>query len=363
MRTMLIASGDLWAGAEVMVFHLCFCLSNISDFELLVVLLNRGRLAKELEALGVQVRVVDELRLSLPDLIRRVRTLVGAFSPEVIHSHRGKESILAWIASGGGGKIKLVATQHGMPEEAKRGKLLQDRMRNFACFRLLSCCFDRTVLVSEEMRQALLHSYGFTEDNVTVIHNGICIPEKVHSRNRKRFIVGSAGRFFPVKDFSLLVDVARLVVVKNDLVDFAVAGDGPLFYELNEKIKRLGLQNRFYLLGHQDDMEAFYSGIDVYINTSVHEGTPMSVLEALSYRLPVIAPRVGGFPEIIEDRKNGFLVDGRNPETFAERILELLNPKLKESMSSAARERAVLAFSREAMAMKYCQLYKDLCRG
>ncbi|KAB2889090.1 MAG: glycosyltransferase family 4 protein [Desulfobulbaceae bacterium] len=361
MRTMLIASGDLWAGAEVMVSHLCCCLARMPEVKLLVVLLNRGRLANELESLGVEVRVIDEQMLSFSALILNVRSIINVFLPDIIHSHRYKENFLAWSASLGKGTIKLVATQHGMPEQAGRGETILNRLRNVVFFRLLSCCFDRTVLVSGEMRRNMVHSYGFTEDNVTVIHNGISIPERVGSRNGERLIVGSAGRFFPVKDFSLLVDIARLVITCNDSVDFVIAGDGPLFNELKEKITRFELQDRFHLRGHQEDMAAFYQGLDVYINTSVHEGLPMSVLEALAYRLPVIAPKVGGFPEVIEEGKNGFLVHGRDPQMFADRIFELLNPDVRESMSVAARERALQCFSREAMARQYHLLYEELC--
>jgi glycosyltransferase involved in cell wall biosynthesis len=108
-------------------------------------------------------------------------------------------------------------------------------------------------------------------------------------------------------------------------------------------------------------MDAFYTKIDIYINTSVHEGIPMSVLEAMSHKLPVIVPKVGGFVEIVEDGVHGYLVGNRNPSMFADRCIELLSDqKKRQQMAEAARQRVMDKFSRETMANQYYQLYQKL---
>jgi len=174
-------------------------------------------------------------------------------------------------------------------------------------------------------------------------------------------IIGSAGRLFPVKDYSLLVDIAAQVVIQNDTITFVLAGDGPLRSELEEKVKKYGIKNHFFFLGHQDDMAGFYKSLDVYINTSVHEGIPMSVLEAMSYGLPVVVPSVGGLPEIVNNNTQGFLVEGRNKYTYAECLSKLnSNVDLRQKMGESARKRVVGCFSREVMAQKYYNLYREL---
>jgi glycosyltransferase involved in cell wall biosynthesis len=108
-------------------------------------------------------------------------------------------------------------------------------------------------------------------------------------------------------------------------------------------------------------MDAFYNKIDIYISTSVHEGIPMSVLEAMSHKIPVIVPKVGGFVEIVEDGVHGYLVDNRNPSMFADRCIELLSDqKKRQQMAEAARQRVMDKFSRETMANQYYQLYQKL---
>ncbi len=363
MRVMILASGDLWAGAEVMVYQLVSGLVRIEEVELCVVLLNQGRLAEEVEKLGVDVHIVDETKYSFLVISRAVRKLIAAYSPDVIHSHRYKENLLAWFAAFGRSKTRLVSTQHGMPETTATDVSLVGRLRTILFFRLLAQGFNRTILVSEEMRQLLLGSYGFSQENVTVIHNGITIPEKSSHRTDQRLVIGTAGRLFPVKDFALLVEIANLVVVDSDMVDFVIAGDGPQYKMIEEKVKSYGLQEYFKLLGHQDNMDAFYNSLDVYVNTSVHEGIPMSVLEAMSHGLPVVVPKVGGFPEIVQEGQQGFLIDGRRKEDYSDRILDLVvDSELRLKMATSARQKVVDYFSRNAMALAYFDVYSAVSR-
>ena len=159
-----------------------------------------------------------------------------------------------------------------------------------------------------------------------------------------------------------MVEIARTVAATGaEDVRFELAGDGPERPALEAMVKRHGLDAGFILKGHQDDMESFYRGLDIYINTSVHEGIPMTILEALAHGLPVIAPAVGGIVEIIEDGKEGFLIDGRSTGDFAEKCLFLKdNSQERDRMARAAREKAERAFSAEGMAERYYRLYRQM---
>ena len=116
------------------------------------------------------------------------------------------------------------------------GLLTKQRFKSELFFRILSVGFDRTVLVSEEMRRALVGRYGFADKDVIVIHNGIRVPGMRGARSSTRVIVGAAGRLFPVKDFPLLVEVARVVVEQSGCSDFVVAGDGPELAKLEKLV-------------------------------------------------------------------------------------------------------------------------------
>ena len=216
-------------------------------------------------------------------------------------------------------------------------------------------------MVSEEMHHILQGIYGFSDNNMTVIHNGIEIVKDIEKQENHRLIIGSAGRFFPVKDYSIMVDIAAQVVIQNNTITFVLAGDGPQRSELEQKVKNYGIGDRFLFLGHQDDMVGFYKSLDIYINTSVHEGIPMSVLEAMSYGLPIVAPNVGGFPEIVHNNIHGFLIEGRNKDIYVDCLLLLSsNKQLRFRMAKSARERVVKQFSRDVMAQQYYNLYEEL---
>ena len=116
MRIFHLISGDLWAGAEVMYYRLLKGLLNYKNLELTAILLNEGKLADEIRKLGIPVNIVDETRLNFFEIVRNVRKIITLASPDIIHSHRQKENILAYLSAKSDKKIQLVCTQHGMPE-------------------------------------------------------------------------------------------------------------------------------------------------------------------------------------------------------------------------------------------------------
>lgn len=352
-----LISGDLWAGAEVMAFNLLRELRKFSDLELSIVIFNESRLAEELRGEKIAVWVLDEHRISFPRLVLKVRGFLRGRFPQVIHSHRYKENILAFFAKGR--RAKMVATQHGMPETGNGPRGLSARLVARVNGYLLSRCFDRVVGVSSNIQDHLL-SCGTRPDRLRVINNGIEIPALLPREKQQMIVFGSAGRFFPVKDYPLMVEIARIVSEKNASVRFELAGEGPERDRLERLIAAHNLSKSFRLCGRIDEMDKFYGGLDVYLNTSLHEGIPMSILEAMAHGLPVIAPKVGGIAEIIEDGVEGFLVAGRNPEDFAEKCAMLQNSELQKRMGRAARARVERAFSARAMAQQYHRLYREL---
>ena len=363
-KVVLLLSGDLWAGAEVMAYHLLKGLRKYDDLDLSVILLNQGRLAQEIRNLGITVHVVDESKTSFLNIFLTIRDILRKCSPDIIHSHRYKENILACLISGFVRNVKLIATQHGMPEVHGAKPGLKQRLMTKLNFFLLSRFFHQSVVVSRDMQNACVRQYSFKKKIVSVIHNGIDVPEIPTKKcNERSFVIGSCGRLFPVKDYSFMVEIAKTILENTDRVRFELAGDGPERAKLEALLEQYGLVDNttFVLKGHIEDMSAFYQGIDLYLNTSVHEGIPMSVLEAMSHGLPVIAPKVGGFPEIIDDGVDGYLLSERDPRAFAEKCLVLHeNRKIWQEMSLSAREKIVRKFSMENMAAQYRELYFGL---
>ncbi|WP_224981917.1 glycosyltransferase family 4 protein [Geomonas agri] len=346
-----------------MACHLLSTLAGDPELQLCVLLLNEGRLASELrEVVGCSVTVLDEGGRGFVTLLRLVRGHLEQTRPDLIHSHRYKENLLAFLASAGL-QARLVATQHGLPEPCGSESLVRS-LKASANFFLMRRFF-RTVAVSDDIRSQLMTRFGFRGDRVSVVHNGVPVPPCAGPSKKRAapFSIGSSGRLFHVKDYPLMVEVANLVCRERD-VTFRLAGEGPCRQEVLAAVKRHGLEERFTLTGHLDRMEPFYRGLDLYLNTSLHEGIPMTILEAMACGVPVVAPAVGGVGEIIADGVEGCLVQGRDPASFARRCIELIDDApLRAALSRAAHQKALSMFSVEKMAQDYQRVYRDLLAG
>ena len=346
-----------------MNYRLMKGLKKHQNIELSAIVLNEGMLADGLRNLEIPVSVVDERHKSFFQIFRNVRNIIIQISPDIIHSHRLKENILAYFSSKGNKKIQLICTEHGMPEPINKTlKTIKNRLLLNYQYWILSRHFKHIIVVSKDMRNIYIEKLGFKNNQILYIHNGTEIPESnIMKNNGNNYVVGSAGRFFPIKDYPLMVEIAREVLQETGNVRFKLAGDGPEKERIISLIRRYGIEESFSLTGFIDNMAPFYDGLNLYINTSIHEGLPMSILEAMAHGLPVIAPNTGGIKEIIQNGIEGYLIDGRNPKMFAEKCIQLCEDNiLNQKMGNASREKVINEYSLDKMAQNYYNLYSNV---
>ncbi len=143
--------------------------------------------------------------------------------------------------------------------------------------------------------------------------------------NDGEVLVGSLGRLDPQKGFEFLIQAAACVVKEAPNVRFAVAGDGSQRKQLDELINSLGLPEHFRLIGFRSDSADFLAALDIFAISSLWEGLPLALIEAMQLRKPAVATVVGGIPEVIQDRVNGLLVPPRDAGKLAAAILELVH--------------------------------------
>jgi L-malate glycosyltransferase len=358
LRICHLASGDLWAGAEVMVYGLVRELHSVAGLQVSALLLNRGRLAQELSAGGIEVKIIDESEHSLSSLVWQIRNELARQRADIVHAHRYKENLLAWLC---GGRAIRLSTQHGLPEGLVG---LLPWLKQWLNFQLLGRAFDEVVAVSGELGGRLRGEWRLPAARLTVIPNGVPVPDRSSQREQRPLVIGSAGRLVPVKDFPLLIETAALLRRSAaEPVHFVLAGDGPQRAQLRDLIGSHRLESAFTMAGEVADMGAFYRNLDIYINTSLHEGLPMSILEAMAHALPVIAPAVGGIGEVVRDQREGLLIAGRDPATFAHACRRMLNdPTFRRRAGEAGRQRVRAEFSTARMAESYRQLYGQLVK-
>jgi glycosyltransferase involved in cell wall biosynthesis len=355
-----IVSGDLWGGAEAMAVSLAASLRELGTI-MRAVTFSEGLTAERLRAAGIETCVVDERR-SFPAMVACARRCLKGSPVRLIHSHGYKENVLAAAVAPWLGWPRLVSTMHGLPEPASSGSPLKRRLVRGLNFGLLSRRFSATVAVSKDVRRELVEAIGLPAARVEVISNGIPLPSL--NGQPAGLVIGSAGRLYPVKNFGLLIEVAARVCAVNPSVRFKVLGEGPERPLLEAMIGQRGLAGSVELPGFSPDASALYRECAVYINTSRHEGMPLAVLEAMAYGLPVVAPRVGGLPEMVADGREGLLAPAADADQLAERCLRLLDePDLRRRLGEAARARVEREFSLAAMARRYLGLYERLAAG
>jgi glycosyltransferase involved in cell wall biosynthesis len=361
-----IFSGDLWAGAEVMISTLLASLKEDSNYEIVALALNEGMLSARLRDAGIEVYVIPEVRTGFLQVVLNAYKLLKRRKIDIIHSHRYKEHGLALLLSRMMWIDKLVATVHGLPEPVVEGAHirgypgLKTMISNF----LLRRYFTRVIAVSEEMRDALVEIYGHSRSKLEVIYNGIVSLDCVH-RHRTGgadgFHVGTVGRTVPVKDFQLFIDIAAELRKRFKLVRFSILGDGPLTRQLMDKAKALNVADGLQFVLPRPDPTSYYQSLDLYLNTSIHEGIPMSVLEAMAVGLPVVAPRVGGIPEMIDHEQQGLLVDSRRVGDFVDACTRLIGDEgLRTKLGDGAFHRVRDRFKSEGMARAYKRVYRNM---
>ena len=238
--------------------------------------------------------------------------------------------------------------------------------------RQLTSITDRFIGVAAPHGRHLVEVEGFPPEKVTVIPNGIDTNRFVanaEARARLRGewgiadtapVCGIVAALRPEKDHALFLNAAAQVAKTCPQARFVIVGDGPERLGIEALRSDLGLQDRVLLTGSRSDIPDLLAAMDVFALTSKNEASPVSILEAMSTGLPVIAPRVGSIPDAVDDGVHGRLVEASNLEQTAAVMRELMQdaPRRAE-MGRQARIKAVEYGSLETMVAGY----QDLIRG
>lgn len=231
---------------------------------------------------------------------------------------------------------------------------------------------SKVVSVSKEIKSLLIKEYGLSSQSIKLVSNGYDeelvnrlrakAPNNVSQKSRSIVFVGSLRE---VKDPLNLIEVFKIVSERTTDVDLQIVGDGPLRQAVKKKIEDYGLQNRVTMHGavsHQIALDILASS-EIYVSTSIEEGLPTSLIEAMALGKAVVTTRVGGVPEIVVDGENGLLTPPRLPEKMAQSIEQLLkDPALAKKLGEAAAD-SVKNFSWNDIAQEYLDIYREVSRS
>jgi sugar transferase (PEP-CTERM/EpsH1 system associated) len=236
--------------------------------------------------------------------------------------------------------------------------------------RLLSPLVNQFVAVSSDLTRWLVEEVRIPCRKVLHIPNGVDTtrfsPDNRQAGRRAITVpdgwmaLGCVGRLEPVKDHASLLQA--FAAVQNDYKALLfLVGDGPSRSAIEQQVNALGLESRVRLLGERKDVPLVLKGLDLFFLPSVGEGMSNSILEAMATGLPVVATRVGGNPELVQDDVTGILVEPSAPFALAAAMKRYLDdPELIARHGNAGRARVEAEFSLTRMLNAYESLYTRL---
>ena len=325
-----------------------------------------GRMAERIK--NSQVKIIemrlptDRFRFPVLRLAREFQSI----SPDIVHT-RGWATVDAICAARVAGVSCVIHGEHGREVGDPNGR---NRKRNIVR-KCLSPLVTRFVTVSDDLKSWLIRTVGIPESKVTTIHNGVDTRRfSPDGRGAIRdslglddsvFTLGTVGRLDPVKDHSSLLQAFMPIARSARPVGLIIAGDGPMRGATEALSAELGLSNHVRFLGERHDIPEVLKACDVFTLTSIAEGISNTILEAMASALPVVATRVGGNPELVENGICGYLVGAQDVTALTVAYETYLkDPMLRDQHGRNARARAEQNFSLERMASQYAQLYQGL---
>lgn len=368
-----MADVSLHGGQPALVVHLLYrldfggletllvdCINRMPGYRHAVVCLaGYTAFADKITRPGVQVYSLDKApglglaaHLRLFKLLRRLR-------PTILHTYNLSGIEYNFTATLAGVPVRVHA-EHGRDAGDPKGL---NRKHNLLR-KLLAPFIDRFVPVSGDLHNWLRETVGIADAKNQWISNGVDT-ERFHpgQPDPDTFVIGTVGRAQNVKNQALLIDAfsalrAQLPQRKMRLV---IVGDGPLRAALERKVQEAGLGESVWLPGARSDIAELMRTFSVFALSSLAEGTPVTLLEAMACGLPVVSTAVGGIPDLVQENVTGLLVPNRDSAALATALAVYANdPALARHHGAAGRARIEQHYSVTAMVQAYTCLYDTL---
>lgn len=294
-----------------------------------------------------------------PKALLRLIQILWDVQPTIIHAHTGRAHAIAWLAR------RLAKSRAPLIVSRRVSFSLRDNWFN----RLKYKQPDLFLPISQAAAQPL-RSLGVPEEKIRVVHEGVdpkrwskCDAESLRTElgiAPNAFVIGNVAFCDAVKNQAMILDAASEVIKQHPHTVFVIVGDGPDRETLIRRARKLGLEGKAIFPGFRDDLGGFFALFDLFLITSREEGLCTSILDAQMFGTPVIATRVGGIPEIIQDGENGLLIPSDDWRALQIALLELIGDEAKRSQLGARGHGTVREnFTAETMVDRTLKAYRE----
>jgi glycosyltransferase involved in cell wall biosynthesis len=353
-------------GAEVLAARLARQFDSACRV-LFVCLDELGTLGQQLRDEGFRVEVLGRRPGVDWRCVLRLARVLRREQVDLVHAHQYTPFFYAAAARLLYPYPAIVLTEHGRhhPDYPRPKRRLANRL--FLQRR------DRVVAVGEAVRQALVANDGFPAERVGVVYNGIDLTPftgdtAARAAARQDLGLGAddlvliqVARLDAIKDHATALRALKRVVGRRPDARLVLVGEGPEEAHIRRFVRENRLEPNVRMLGLRQDVARLLPSADVFLLTSVSEGIPLTVIEAMAAGLPIVSTRVGGVPEVVVERQTGFLAPAGDSAALAATVCQLADdPVLRAEMGRRGRRRAEALFSERLMHTRYDQLYREM---
>jgi len=348
-------------GAESLLKNFLIEAKKYDDFEIEVcTLYSRNTFGEELTNNAIKIHNLNLHFKYDPIGVFKILNVIKRGNYDIVHVHLFPADIFVAISSLFLPKrIKFVFSEHNDYNKRRSIKFFKV-IDGFTYSR-----YDKIVCVSKQVEKALIRWCPGTAHKTIVIKNAIPVSDRLNFKANKYYDIIFVGRLEKQKGVDVLLKANQILKEKyHRKLRVAIVGDGSLRNYLKKLSIQYDIDESINFLGVRKDVLEFMRKASIFVLPSRWEGFGLVLLEAMSVGVPVIATKVGGIPEIIEDSKDGILVEPENPTELANTILKLLDDeKLRDRLSRNAFQKVKMEYSIEKYAKTMLEFYRDLLSG
>jgi len=361
----------LTEGLETRGYETTLAAGRLSDGE--------GNMAFVAAGRGIDVEWIPHLQREISPardiaVVRHLADVIRRERPHVLHTHTAKAGAvgrLAALASGRARPPVIVHTFHGHMLKNEFDPVRERVFRNIE--RRLAPVADALVTVSPEVRDELVEIGIAPAKQFAVVRLGIELSERVGGTKEgaalradlgvpvDRFMVGWVGRMTAVKQVGDVLKTVRKLRDRGCDAALVIVGDGPDRDSLEQRARKLGLDEGVFFVGFQQDVGPWFHAFDTLLLPSRSEGTPVSAIESLAAGKPVVATRVGGVADVVHEGEDGFLVSFGDTDGATDRLQRLAaDPELRRRLGEAGRQRILRRYRVPRLVEDIDCLYRSL---
>lgn len=345
------------AGAERMCETLCRYIQTHTRHKVYVVSLfdYHSSITDNLESRGIKIIYLDKKKGLDIGTINRLCHVMKKYNIDLIHTHRYVMQYAIPAAMMAGVK-KRVHTIHNVASKEVEG--LAQKLADVFYKR----CRVVPVSISPLVQDSVMERYGLSVSQTPVIFNGTdlsrcVVKSSYHTDGIFNFV--HIGRLSEQKNHRGLIEAAAILRDRNCSFKIHLVGEGILEQEIRDMVKTMKLDDNIVFCGLQNNVYPYLAKADAFILPSLYEGLPVTLTEAMGCGLPIIATKVGGIPDMIEDMESGILTD-TTPESFAEAMHLIIGDETLRQKIGRNAFKDSIRFSADQMGEKYISLYESL---